>query len=446
MQPVRKPAFFHRLPHAVLLPLLIIVAGCSDEGSHREEEPAAPAYLELTVTPSLGLISNATVTWEPLGEGWNNSGNTGLDGTIVFTVPAELAGPFLVTVCGNETATYFDEALLASLPFPAERCLRALLPDNTRTDVAVTALTEAVVHLLEQGEGGLAAITAADIRLAHEQVRSRIAPELSDLLSSPVLIGSADDLAALTNTEAGRHAAKLALLARAAAALAATRNGSDTPALDFAEQLSADIADGELDGLGPDGFLVSSVYDIFQLNALLHAGLGDTGIPEALADILDALTLSNVQLPSGSDPLLSWQGSYAGTWQGLDGINTALSYLSGLHDDYQNLLPGVIAGEACTIVIGDGTVQVSGLPLVFEFTATDSADENGIRRFVMSREDASSYEIGAMSFPVVTTATATLNTTGTNMSSIDLAASANILNLATLNATASCVVAAAPGA
>ncbi|MDF3031021.1 MAG: hypothetical protein K0R03_1579 [Moraxellaceae bacterium] len=410
----------------LLLPALLL-AGCNDSdapATAASPPPAGPAPVAVTVTPSLGQVINGSVTLEQLGGAWSASGTTGSSGLASFLVPADLAGPFLITVCGSATGQYFDEALLSLSALGPAQCLRAVTPDLTRTNVGVTAFSEAATQYLENQVGNLETATSTQASNALEVVREQALPELDDLLLAPVVVGADTPVSSLPDTPAGRFALKLAGLARAADALGDSRGVTLTaPAFAFAEALGLDLADGTLDGQDGSSYIVSPAYDIHQLGTLLETELDELAAEnsslQALVDSLDSETLLAITAPTGGDALISWQGSYSGTW---NGNATAGGFsLSGALGAFSSQ---VISGTGCGVNIGNGTLSVEGLPWSFDFDLTPTTTASGTRSYVFTRNDNVSFSVslggfgGTISLPAAMTTTVTLNMQGDVLKSV----------------------------
>lgn len=392
----------------VALPFLLSGCGKNNDAQSTAEVPAAA--IQVQVTPSLGRITNGVIELRTLGGELLASGGTGSSGAASFKLPTGFNNSYVIRVCGDGSASYFDEALLAEAPLAGTDCLRAIVANPRRTAVAVTMLTEAVARRLEM-DGGLATATTSAIQSATEMVRSRLAPELGDILNAPVLVSSEDDLNNLPGTEAGLHALRLSLLVRSAADLAVTRGGvTATPALDVGRALADDLSDGLLDGQVEGAFIFSPVHDVYSLSSRLHSALQgyaeDAAALQALADQLTGhALLGEVLMPLPGDAQLSWRGSYSGTWQLGGDVNLAKSYSSSFPDDYQSFLAQLVEGGPCLINVADGSVSVAGLALSYDYRLTGLQNESGQRQFQHVRMDTAYAPILGVPFPVTTTAT-----------------------------------------
>lgn len=227
----------------LVLPLLAALAGCDDSD--------APVTTSLAITPSLGLVRNATVVVKTPAGTVVGSGTTGTDGTLTLTASGQ--APFVIEVQGDADAEYFDEHTGLFEPFRAPRKIRAMVPYGT-TNVGVTGLTDVAASLLE---GSSAPITNGNIDKANKAVLDTFASAapagLTDLLTPPRVLSSAPTAGYLTANAADMYAAILA-------GLAATGGSAATPALTAIEQLRLDVSDGMLDGLEGAAVIPNRVY------------------------------------------------------------------------------------------------------------------------------------------------------------------------------------------
>lgn len=409
---------FSSLGTVALAALLSACGGSSD-----------PAPATLTVTPSLGLIQNGTITLKTLSGQTLGQQGTGSGGAASFTLPAGATGPFLITVCGGTGASYYDEGLNAQAPLTASQCLRALVPDTSRLNVGVTALTEAAVHYLESN-GGLSTATAGQIATAHELVRSRLAPSLDNILTAPQLLSNLANTKTLINSDNGLglknnqpanasayYAYRLAIMALAATQHAQAEGAIPTaPAYELAQALAQDFADAKLDGLEQGVYLRSAVYDARQFsfgllvaavnlsdNEILRSYAGSpTGLMLlAILGGFPGVTLPSVVLdiPQAGDDLQSWAGRYQGKWQDIAGpLDQGEQFTSLLPAAYQPLIPQLVNDKACDIIIEKGQVHISGLS--FAVTEMSASAVGGVREFALARDDTA---VGSVTVTVATT-------------------------------------------
>lgn len=422
----------------LLLPLSLALGACHDDraGSGAPAAPE-PAATTLTVVPSLGRIDNAMVTLQQLGGDWQAAGMTDGSGNATFTIPGGM-GPMLVSVCLDSGSRYYDEALDIVVDPAPGLCLRAVLPAANRAAVGVTALTEAAVRRLEQ-QAPLADAGAAEIAAALEFVRSRVLPEVADLLQAPATVGSAADLAALPLDDSGRYALKLAALAGAALDLAATRGGSDAPAAEIGAYLADDLADGAFDGNKEEAFLVSNVYDIHHLPTLLASRINALGaqggnLAALVAGLAGQELLADVTPAAGSAFLLSWQGNYSGTWTGAysyPGSMTGSALLSAFRAQ-------LVDDGPCTLAINAGDISIGGLPYGFALDRASAADEDGYREYEFSRLDNVTVFYGGMALTVPITSSARVVTRAGQVLRVDMLGESNLGGIRLIIGEGSC--------
>lgn len=322
----------------------------------------------LIVSPSLGLIVGASVTATTTdGEALTETPVvTGDEGTASLAIPADHDAPLIVIVQGAAGATYFDEALGTTVPFPADARLRAFL-SGPRDAVGVHALTEFAAALIE-GNGG--AVTAALIDDANERIRAALAADVDDLLTPPLIVGA--DLApgSLEDTPGARIAARLAALAELAPTDA-------SPALTVARQLARDLADGVIDGSGSDGAIAELAYavasfaaEVAERVAAFANTFGNTALQQTLADARPNLT-------PGLPPISS--GGSGGDVDGSDDVGplgdtepaaVAAALVGSYRLEYaQSAMGGPFEdAEIVTAVIGTGgALEIAGKTLVDPF-------------------------------------------------------------------------------
>ncbi len=194
------------------------------------------------------------------------------------------AGPFLLTLEGAAGATYFDEGKNTLLPFGAGQVLHALV-DRIDENLAVSPLTEAAYRYainnfvanpaqVRAGTSPLlstasvATLTAAQIRLANEQVRleiNRLLPQqlqVPSVKSLPTPIDATSGASTLPVSRYGLAAVVTGGLVRKANNYLPT---ATVPALELTEQLARDLTDGFINGFALDGTPASGAaayYDV----------------------------------------------------------------------------------------------------------------------------------------------------------------------------------------
>lgn len=253
----------------MLLPLAIGLSGCGSDST------AVPAT-NLTITPSLGLVRNATVVVKDAAG--TTVGNGSIDSTGTVSIAATGTGPFVIEVQGDADAEYFDENTGIFEPFRAPQMIRAIVPSGT-TSVGVTGLTD-IAHALWAANG--VPLSDANINLANSAVLQWFAPGapagMSSILTPPTVLDAALAAGALTSSAGDLYAAILA-------GLADTGSGATTPALTVIEQLRRDAADGSIDGNEGSTAITGLVYnagtfagDFQSAVGALISSFGDTAL------------------------------------------------------------------------------------------------------------------------------------------------------------------------
>ncbi len=243
----------------------LVVAGalaltaCGGGGSSGSDSPAPPpvtATNPITVTPSLGQFSAGTVVVAYKLDGTTEIARGTVDANGVAKIDlGSHTGAVVVSVQGGTGVTYFDEHTKTNVSFPAGQTLSAVAPGGTAT-VGVTPLTEAAKQQLAAAAGGIAAATDTTIGAANKTVAAAFG--LADALTPPVLIKDAT-AKNTDNSDAGRYALVLAVLAGS--------GDAGVPAHEAAAALAKDFAaDGKLDGKGTGGTAVGKV-DVAKLAA-----------------------------------------------------------------------------------------------------------------------------------------------------------------------------------
>lgn len=235
------------LAYAVLLASPILLNGCGSSSSSGSPNPNPK---EITVAPSLGKISDATVRlYKSDSTTLLGTGELSSDGNILISYSGSYAGPIVVVVSGDEDATYFDEASGTNINFVTGKQLRAIVPSGT-TETTVSMLTELAYQISLSNS---IALTDTSVAQLNELVRQALTPELTSIISVPLLFDSSTTTGALANDESGRYALRLAALAQL--------GSGATPALSIAEQLAQDFADGTLDGMAGSSAIAGLLYN-----------------------------------------------------------------------------------------------------------------------------------------------------------------------------------------
>lgn len=205
---------------------------------------------------SLGQFRNALV-FATLDDGTRLGPATTDPATGMVTIRPgrSYAGTLVVELIGQGGTEYFDEAKGAWVAFPAGQKLRAHV-DAIRGNIGLTPLSEAAVAHAET-DPQLAGLPAAQrASQANERIRLAINSRLpasyaiDRVTSLPVLLNPASGKGALPDTAAGRYGSVIAALTFVASQF---NPPLSAPGLSVATQLSRDLADGRLDGAGPDG-------------------------------------------------------------------------------------------------------------------------------------------------------------------------------------------------
>ncbi len=362
-----------------------------------------PVEETISIVASLGLIKNADVTVSTSDGTAIGSATSGEDGTVSITHDGSYTGPVLVTVSGNDTATYFDEAKGLDLPLPIGSSIRAYAP-SPLASIGVTILTELAAQLVANLEG---AVTADDITAINESVRANFAPDVSDILLPPVLV-SADNFnaQALVDDEASKYALRIA-------ALAGLASGTESPALAILNQLSSDLADGDIDGLGVNGALSGLSYTVSDFAGLFQNALqlaastlaGSDLLPKVAdfkittsANFLQSLLDQGLKLKSGVADLInppqtgggsdSGSGGSTGGNTGTGGVDISGNYdltLSGqvitfgVGSNFELVIKGIVAPSpndtaAVTKAIEESVAGVSNITNLTITVVTNTTD------------------------------------------------------------------------
>lgn len=289
----------------------IALSGCGGSSSD-----GGVAQSSITVTPSLGLVTNATVSiFQSDGTTLLQTADTGVDGVIKINYSRSYTGPLIIVVEGDDDAEYFDEATGSMLAFGPGKAIRAIVPSGTE-QVAVSSFTEAAYQIAIANN-----ITLTDtiVNLINERLRQALTPELSSILLPPTIFNSATTTASLNITDADKYALRLAALAQLGSANA-------TPALTMAEQLARDLSDGTLDGMQDGEAIIGLVYSVATFVADLQAQLiamantyGSSALQTALGSYTAVTTTVNLSglvsslVPIGDGAALSGGNGATGT-------------------------------------------------------------------------------------------------------------------------------------
>ncbi len=264
-------------------------AGDGDSGSDSDDSAddgagEGDSTASITIVSSLGLINGADVAIST-PDGTMLTGATGtLDDTSSVTIEHDgsYTGPIVVTITGNDSATYFDEAAGATLPMPSGVSIRAFAPSITE-QVGVTMITELAAQIAETIG---ADISASDITAVNDAIRETFAPGLSDILAIPAVVDETNLTGqSLGNDDAGLYAMALAGLATLAAA-------DTSPALAILEQLTADLTDGDIDGKSADGAITGLSYSASDFVSSYASALNTAAASLGNADLVEAAAIA----------------------------------------------------------------------------------------------------------------------------------------------------------
>lgn len=264
----------------------------------------------------LGIVRNAEIV-VTFADGTTRSALTDRLRGMVTIVPVEgYTGPVYLEIRGRAGADYFDEGRNAFLPFPEGRVLRAFVP-RLGSNVGITAFTEAAYQLsvlCQQGAGpvdvcssvapqpgeraGSASFPSPSAGLAaNRHVANVLSQQLPDALKIdeisrlPFVVSNDTGQDAIANTPRGRYGLANAALSKQAAMYNPV---VDAPTLHAIDQLSRDLQDGRLDGVGGDGTPANlRTYDPHTLVSELGTALAQQAARYGNSDtrnLLPALT------------------------------------------------------------------------------------------------------------------------------------------------------------
>ncbi len=250
--------------------LLTACGGGGGDGVPQTDTGLTPS--SITVTPSLGVITNATVSiYKADGTTFIGSGDLGSSGKVTISFN-DYSGPVVIEVAGNAAARYFDEATNGLVAFPADKKFHAIAPTSSGT-FAVTLLTELAYQRALATNGF--PLVAANVTALNESVRKALIPEIGDLLTPPTIYNSSTTANSLGNDDAGKYALKLA-------ALAQFGSGQAAPALAIMQILTQDIGDGVINGKDSANASINAPYSNFstELMSKLTSTAESYGTPE----------------------------------------------------------------------------------------------------------------------------------------------------------------------
>lgn len=355
----------------------------------------------VTVTASLGVVLNAdvSVTCAPTGVVLGTA-STGSTGTVNVPTSGECAGPLLVSVNarGDGSSTYFDEATLSALVFPAGHSVRAVAPAFAASmSLAVTALTEIATRQALANAGSLAALSAAQVNAANAAVVAQVlgAGVTLDVLSAPTLWSAATAAGSLGTGAADRHAYYLASLARMG-------QGNAAPALAVLTALAADLADGTLDG-STSGFLYTALNLATQLTTAMNAmaTYASPALQGALGVVPPAaLAVSSFAPGSGATDTLV---TLTGTGFDTDPFHMQVKFSNNLTAEVMSssatsVVVKVPAGAVNGPIVVTNTLTGQSVTTTASFTVTGGGGGGGNTGAWVSRASPSGFLLNGLAF------------------------------------------------
>lgn len=272
-----------------------LLAGCNSNGDDGSVPAAGPTTTTLTVTPSLGRISNGRVvlrnaaTGNQIGTPRNLAGGSASFPDVPLGIPVVAE---IQPLPGATDITYFDEGAGVDRQITGAALnnfhLRAALGSvSANENLGITAFTEAAFRRLPAGN-----LTRAQIDNINNAVRTQLAnagliPSAAtfDITDAPSIVDAAGDYAGLGNNIRGQYASLLAMYANAVR----NRFGGNTPAIDFLNNLATDLEDGDIDGSGEAINFNSDQFEAAMRQAALQ--LRDQ-LPASLDSLADGITFS----------------------------------------------------------------------------------------------------------------------------------------------------------
>jgi len=209
------------------------------------------------------------------------SAQVGEDGMVTIRTSPDYTGSLQLSIVGNESSTYFDEAEAAFVATGEGVILRAIVPRADK-HIGITPLTNAAVSYLETQiaadevpSNDPVAIAAANNRVRDEI--NRFLPEtdqIADITLLPFLVSNVSELRALP---VGARAVYARVLAAFADTAAESNASLIKPALAFSVQLAADLTDGIIDDRAANGGNTTSAanraYSVATLQSFLARSL-----------------------------------------------------------------------------------------------------------------------------------------------------------------------------
>lgn len=318
-----------------------LLGACSGGGSGTADITTTSSAVK--VTAMKGKFNEGSTVIVRLSSNNNEvvRGLIGADGSVSVDIPTTATGPFLIEagIAGDQ---YFDESTnsLATIPTGGTG-LRALITSATASpSVGVTALTEMAVAQVAASAGGISGATATLVMAANTTVGIQFG--VDDPLLPPSVISSG--ITVDGTSAADSYALKLAGLAKMA--------GTGVPAMQAMKDLSADMADGKLNGL-------IGTAPITSLNFIIHSGgvtIADMGARMAAQVALATGTYA----PGATAPTITLTvQDLAALLQAAYDVGTAAQLgVTGLSDDVLNAqIAATLQAQVQTIstAVGAGT-------------------------------------------------------------------------------------------
>ncbi len=386
----RKPNSVARLFPIILATLLVACGGgggssdSSSSSSSGSSSSGGSAVTTMQVFPSLGQLYDYTLAvTTPLDEPIDDIIYV-MDDTLPIasvTLPEDFPDdPLVVTITGNASATYFDEATNGAVPFTADDSLRVYLP-SPQAQVGITALTTIAASKLDQ----LSNPTADEIRDVNNGIGAFFSG-IADITLPPFVVGPLTLPADVPDNPSG----EVAVAAWAGANLNA---GHIEPALASMNQLILDASDSVIDGQNYGSSILSpwdppttfsSLWNngldacpfVPQLNSIednadpIDYGFPDSGPPEVANNIRaykdasgNILTMMTLQHSEGIFTLFSLQGADVDNILITMGnnLNQFIQVSTGSHVNTIQITPAVLGDRRLFVIETGNLITVTNL-------------------------------------------------------------------------------------
>ena len=281
--------------------------------------------------------------------------------------------PLLITVQGADNARYWDEALQQELPFPATQILHVMVAatgagETLSKNVGITPLTEAAYQYAVANLGGVNAWkTAANVAIANQAV----AGEFNRFLPSTLQIDDITRLPALARDDqaqvfdATSKNVNYGLVSAGLVRAASMHNPGAAPGIELLRQLTLDLSDGRLNGVGPRNEPVApsgqQAYDPSSLSADLLVGVAQMAdingkaqppvITYTLGGTVSGLTSAGLKLASG--------GATQAVPANAASFSLGAVLVAGSAYDVQVQTQPI--GQVCTVARGTGTTGTANV-------------------------------------------------------------------------------------